>query len=286
MFTASLHPIARPRGDRAPIALAQQTGFGHHGIARPLSTWAGPVAGGVATAVAAAAGASMVLWATALAATAAVTLGQSLMAWQRRAIRRAVENERLLMARELHDGPAQTVAVFVHRAYALAPTTTGSAAYGEMASAADELASIGERAMAELRLAIRSLQPPAPQPIGVLVAREAADAARGGTAVVDVMTEGDRHVGAQRQHLLRCITREAVGNAVRHSGAERVEVRLQVAHHRLRLRVIDDGRGFDTAAVRRDSVGLASMRWRARSNGGTLEIESRPGAGTVVTVVL
>ena len=273
MVAAPFRPIAR-RG-RAVTALKRSR------LPQLPTGYACVIAVAMVGATAAAAG-----WPTAvraaLLATGIVGAGDGLVAWQRGAVRRAIERERLLVARELHDGPAQTVAVFVHRARALATMQPA----GWTADGAFELVSIGERAMIDLRGAMQSLQPAPALSIGVVIAREAADAARGGAVALDVATYGDQCVSVQHQHLLRCVTREAIGNAVRHSGAGSVEVRLQMMNNRVRLQVADDGHGFDTATIRRGAVGVASMRWRARANGGTLEIESHPGAGTVVTVAL
>ena len=80
------------------------------------------------------------------------------------------------------------------------------------------------------------------------------------------------------------IAQEALQNALRHAGAERIEVRLEDGGGRLVLTVADDGRGFDAGApgVRGRRLGLTSMQERAAELGGRLAIESRPGAGTTV----
>ena len=80
------------------------------------------------------------------------------------------------------------------------------------------------------------------------------------------------------------VAREALGNAIRHAEAARIEVRLRVADGGTSIEVVDDGRGFDVAAPRaRASLGLASMRERVALLGGRFQIRSRPGAGTQVT---
>jgi PAS domain S-box-containing protein len=82
--------------------------------------------------------------------------------------------------------------------------------------------------------------------------------------------------------LLRVI-QEALANARRHSGATAVEVRLRIGGRNLLAAVTDDGRGFDAGSVR-SGVGLSAMRERAEALGGDIEVESRPGEGTRVTV--
>jgi len=82
--------------------------------------------------------------------------------------------------------------------------------------------------------------------------------------------------------LLR-VLQEALINARRHSGARNVEVRLRTEDEVLVAAVIDDGKGFDTTAAQ-GGVGLSAMRERVEGMGGKIEVSSRPGEGTKVTV--
>jgi len=83
------------------------------------------------------------------------------------------------------------------------------------------------------------------------------------------------------QYHLIGIMREAVGNIVKHAGAKRVSVKLAVHAQQGELRVADDGRGVDVAAVEATSRGLRNMRKRAEEIDGCLFIESA-GSGTMV----
>ena len=89
----------------------------------------------------------------------------------------------------------------------------------------------------------------------------------------------------ERREALRRIVREATTNAARHGAATRVTISLESVDSRLRLRICDDGCGFDAS---RDypGFGLISMRERAASLGGTFQLSSKPGAGTTVVVRL
>ena len=82
--------------------------------------------------------------------------------------------------------------------------------------------------------------------------------------------------------LLR-VLREVLTNARRHSGARNIDVRLRVERETLVVEVTDDGRGFDPE-VAQGGVGLVGMRERIEELGGMIEISSRPGKGTQVTV--
>jgi signal transduction histidine kinase len=90
----------------------------------------------------------------------------------------------------------------------------------------------------------------------------------------------------RRAQLLQ-ITREALSNSARHSGASRATIRLTGDDDGLLLLIEDNGRGFDPAGVPGgEHQGLINMRDRAMSLGGQLEVDSAPGSGTRITVRL
>ena len=88
----------------------------------------------------------------------------------------------------------------------------------------------------------------------------------------------------ERELALLRIAHEALHNAVRHAKADHVSVRLAAHDGAPVVEVSDDGIGFDPDApdIRSRHLGLTSMEERARRLGGRLEIESAPGAGTMV----
>ncbi|HET8647374.1 MAG TPA: ATP-binding protein, partial [Vicinamibacteria bacterium] len=86
----------------------------------------------------------------------------------------------------------------------------------------------------------------------------------------------------RRQLLL--IFKEALHNVVRHSQCRTAAVRMHARGGRLQAEVRDDGRGFTPGAGPGGGHGLGSMQARAAGLGGELRIESRPGAGTVVSL--
>jgi signal transduction histidine kinase len=88
---------------------------------------------------------------------------------------------------------------------------------------------------------------------------------------------------ARDREVLR-IAQEALQNALRHAGAQRIAVRLRADDGRMLLEVEDDGVGFepDEANLRSRRLGLTSMEERAARLGGNLRIRSAPGAGTTV----
>jgi signal transduction histidine kinase len=88
-------------------------------------------------------------------------------------------------------------------------------------------------------------------------------------------------------NLLR-IVREAVNNAVKHSGADTITVSLHNKPDKLTLTIQDDGSGFDRdhASPGPGHYGLIGMKERASQIGATLEVNSQPGEGTTISVIL
>ncbi len=99
---------------------------------------------------------------------------------------------------------------------------------------------------------------------------------------VELIVDGDRlRLSRDKALGFYRVAQEALSNAIRHSGASRVEVRLTQANASLKMTIRDDGAGFDPASPA-TGLGLATMRERLRLLGGQLRVRSRPGAGTEV----
>jgi signal transduction histidine kinase len=107
---------------------------------------------------------------------------------------------------------------------------------------------------------------------------------RTGTAcrVVSQTTRGCPTDGAHASALYR-ICQEALSNAARHSGAQRVQVTLFENESEVILEIADDGVGFDIASSGEDSIGIINMRERARYLGGVFDLWTSRGEGTRVT---
>jgi signal transduction histidine kinase len=89
------------------------------------------------------------------------------------------------------------------------------------------------------------------------------------------------------RHNIFLIVKEALTNTLKHAKAREVQVQARASDNRLEVIVKDDGKGFDPAALvegRRN--GLGNMRRRAESIGGTLEVQSSPGSGTAVKLLV
>ena len=101
---------------------------------------------------------------------------------------------------------------------------------------------------------------------------------------VAVRVEGECPVPPDVQVVFYRVAQEALNNAAKHARAGHAELRLRSSDDSLELRVADDGRGFDPAAIPAGHLGVGIMRERATSIGAELEVNSQPDAGTRVTL--
>jgi signal transduction histidine kinase len=208
----------------------------------------------------------------------AVGAAREIAAWQEQLAEAAATGERRRIARDLHDGLAQELAFIVGQTRALVERSGEEGPFSNIAAAA-------ERALDESRTAIAALSRNADDPLDVVLAQAAEDvAARTGAHIRFDLTPGIHVAPDVREDLAR-IVREAVSNASRHGEASTVTVALSNTDG-IRVSVTDDGKGFDPDAPRRRGFGLTSMRERAEMRGATVNVESAPGKGTKVEVVL
>lgn len=186
--------------------------------------------------------------------------------------------ERRRVARDLHDGLAQDLAVIAAQASSIAPDADDD----------HPVVVAARRALAVSRGTILDLTDPAnatAQDSLEAVAQELR-ARFDLTIAVDVQVEGE--VGSEvREHMTR-IAREAIANAARHSGARNVVVAVRRVPSGIALRVADDGCGIVQAEgqVIHEGFGLRSMCERAAALGGRLNVRPARGGGTELEVLL
>ena len=107
---------------------------------------------------------------------------------------------------------------------------------------------------------------------------------RGGPKIELKVDLAAQRLSAKVETTLFRITQEALTNVIKHADAETVQIAFAQHQRSLVLTVDDDGRGFSRARVPDDHFGLVGMRERVVSVNGALDIKSKPGAGTHVTV--
>jgi signal transduction histidine kinase len=194
----------------------------------------------------------------------------------------AVAEERRRLARELHDGVAQDLAFIVSQSLRLTRSFPDEPALDRIAAAA-------ERALADSRTTINGLAKPGSTTLGAALCDQAHEIAeRSGLQLTLEVVDGIETTAEVEHELLR-IMREAISNAARHADATALAISVSSTADGLRLRIADDGRGFDPARIVTSGsggFGLVSMDERARALGGEMRLESRPGVGTVVELAL
>ena len=200
----------------------------------------------------------------------------------------AREEERRRLRRDLHDGLGPSLATLAMRLESVTDLI-----HEDPERAADLVARLSDQAredIGEVRRLVEGLRPPALDQLGLVSAlrhRAAEHGSGSGPVGVTWTVEADddlEPLPAAVEVAAYRIVAEAVTNVQRHSGADRCTVRLTRGRGEIHIEVADTGTGL--AGDRRPGVGLSSMRERAEELGGTFEVVSVDGGGTVVRVRL
>jgi PAS domain S-box-containing protein len=196
----------------------------------------------------------------------------------------ATLEERQRLARELHDAVTQTLFAASLIAETLPSVWRLNHERGERSLA--DLRRLTWGALAEMRTLLLELRPAALSEAHLtdLVQQLGQATAARGDLEVSTTATGQARLPDHVHHAVYRLAQEALNNVVKHAQARRVEVELRVNPHSVHLSVLDDGCGFDVGTVRADHFGLRIMRERAEAIGATLNVDSRHGAGTRVTV--
>ena len=195
---------------------------------------------------------------------------------------RAHEEERALLARELHDDLTQRLAVLaidVGSAELAAPDGPNA---GTLRAVREGLVRLSE----DVHTLAYQLHPSVLEELGLLEAlrTECERITRQGRVDVSArLAPLPEFVGREEALCIFRVAQEALNNVMRHAGARAATVDLRPMDGGLLLAVRDDGGGFDPAGTGgRRSLGLASMRERVHLVNGTVDVESAPGAGTSI----
>ncbi|WP_329529071.1 GAF domain-containing sensor histidine kinase [Streptomyces sp. NBC_01462] len=195
-----------------------------------------------------------------------------------------IAEERSRLAHELHDAVSQKLFSLRLTAQAAAALVDRdpARAKGEL----HQVAALAAEATEELRAAVIELRPAALDEDGLVATLRTQIQVldRAHSAHVTFTGRGVRALPAAQEEAMLRVAQEALHNALRHSGAARVDVLLEKRGPGAVLRVTDDGDGFDPTAIRTAGrhLGLVSMRDRSSGVGGTLTVESALGKGTTI----
>ena len=202
----------------------------------------------------------------------------------------AEDNERRRLAQELHDRVGQNLTALSIN-LSMVRTQLPEEAVAPVSSTLDDSQSILEQTAAIIRDVMSNLQPPVLEEYGLVAAlRWYADrfASRTGISVTVQGEDPSPRLNTSSENSLFRIVQETLTNVAKHAQATQVTVTLVAEPKTVRLVVTDDGIGFNTEDVINPDVqkgwGLTTMSERAKSLGGSFDIESRPGHGTRVVV--
>ncbi|MCL5104209.1 MAG: sensor histidine kinase [Armatimonadetes bacterium] len=226
-----------------------------------------------------------------LIATQAAPVVENALLWER--LREAATSEeRIRIARDLHDNFLQTLAAIklhLERCKLLVQKDTTRALDG-----IDKIHQIASRGLGEVRAYLSELRVMGPEPSRFRQAIERASAEAATKAGFKTHLEvhlPDECLPPNVALAAFQILRELLNNAASHSGAEHVQVRVFTEEGNLVLEIEDDGKGFDVASVRAEKasqghLGLVGVEERAKQSNGTLTVTSQPGKGTRATAYL
>ena len=204
------------------------------------------------------------------------------------------EKERKKLARDLHDGPTQSIAAIAMRLNYVRMLLERE---HDVEQANEELAKIEDlarRTTKEIRHMLFTLRPLILESQGLRAALEQYIKKLAETDSLQfhlqAAPEVDRLLERNAQGVIFYIIEEAIGNVRKHAKATNLWIRLQIRDNNLVADVQDDGGGFDVEAVQvrydeRGSLGMINMYERAELVHGKLSITSAPGKGTRVTLV-
>ena len=201
----------------------------------------------------------------------------------------AASEERTLLAQELHDSIAQSLAFLNIEAQMLDDALKRSAT----TDAQDILAQIRvgiQSSYEDVRELLVHFRTKIRTEDVALTIRHTLEQFESQTGIRTTFTESGSGVPLPPENHLQVlhILQEALSNVRKHSGANVVDVEM-LRDRVYRFRVRDNGRGFDPVAVEQKSeghIGLSIMRERAQRIGGEVSVASQPGGGTVVTLTL
>ncbi len=204
-----------------------------------------------------------------------------------RQIINAQENERRMISRELHDEVVQTlVGINVHLAALNHSAASGVRTLRARITRTQRLV---EKSVNAVHQFARELRPAVLDDLGLIPALHAfmkPFALRKKLRITLTAFAGVEHLSNERRTVLYRVAQEALTNIGRHAHARKVDVSLHEISGGVRMDIHDDGVSFKVpdqfASRTRQRLGLVGMRERVEMVGGTLVIESAPGAGTTV----
>jgi signal transduction histidine kinase len=201
---------------------------------------------------------------------------------------KAISSERSRLARDLHDSVTQTI-------FSMTLTTEATRQLLErdpsrLLSQLDRLQELSKSALAEMRSLIFELRPTTVSEVGLVPAlrQHFRSIEKQNALSVSFDVVGEPDITGDRAERLFRIIQEALNNVVKHAQVDQASVTVRFEDEVTSISIEDQGLGFNPEAVDTNNkqMGLSSMRERADMLGGTLSIDSQPGKGTSVKVLI
>ncbi len=188
------------------------------------------------------------------------------------------EEERKRLGFDLHDGVCQELVGIGILIESARQRGVSAEAAGTLDKAQTYLRTVGEH----LRLLARELRPLQLSDLGLgeCLRALALGMATERTSVTVGIPPTIPRLAEETEVAVYRVAQEALANAVRHADARKVSLTLATSNGTLALEIRDDGRGFDRSSLHVAALGLVAMEERAAALGGTLSVQSAPGAGT------
>jgi signal transduction histidine kinase len=197
----------------------------------------------------------------------------------------AQETERRSISRELHDEVGQALGLLLLDAGRLSKQLASSDEKGQ--ETVQRIKTLAERTLQEVRNMALLLRPSMLDDLGLVAAVEwyAREMSRRGETEVEVRSENvTEDLTDEVKLCVYRVVQEALNNAQRHAHAKNVAVELTQADGAIRVKIADDGSGFDAKRTR--GMGLLGMEERVKRLGGKITVESQPGTGTTIEAEL
>ncbi|MFG6147981.1 sensor histidine kinase [Halobacillus sp. B23F22_1] len=200
----------------------------------------------------------------------------------------AQEEERRRLSREIHDGPAQSLANVMLRSD-LVERTFKERGIEEALSEMRNVRKLVRSALYDVRRIIYDLRPMALDDLGLVptLKKYLATVEEYNQLHIHFASLGEkRRLESKYEVAIFRLIQEAVQNAVKHAEASSIDVKFELRKKMTKIVIEDDGKGFDPSLKREKSFGLMGMRERVDMVNGELHIQSSPGKGTIVTIHL
>ncbi|WP_431804159.1 sensor histidine kinase [Halobacillus andaensis] len=200
----------------------------------------------------------------------------------------AQEEERRRLSREIHDGPAQSLANVMLRSD-LVERIFDERGAAEALVEMRNVRKLVRSALYDVRRIIYDLRPMALDDLGLIptLKKYLATIEEYNKLQINFTSPGrERRLESKYEVAIFRLIQEAVQNAVKHAEADSIDVKVELRNEKTRIVIKDDGKGFDPEVKKDKSFGLMGMRERVDMVNGELHIQSSPGQGTIVTIEL